>query len=874
MFRNKRWALVLTTLLLVFAFLAACQAEPSIVEVTRVITETVEVEGEVVEVTRVITETEEVVVTVEVPVEEEEVEPEPEVVDRTGAWVDTVIVVEEPSSDAGVTRLQAGDIDVYAYAVSSPETAASIRSASGIVHAPSYGSYNELSFNPAACEDENRLNPFNDKQIREAMNWAVDRDFIVQEIMGGLGTPRYVAVNAASADAARLAAEIRQIELQYAYDLDRARDVISERMEELGATLEGGVWTFAGAPVELSILTRTEDERLQIGDYVANQLEDLGFTVIRDYKTSAEASPIWYSGAQTTCEYHVYTGGWVTTVIDRDAGGNFEFFYTPVGQASPMWQLYEPSDEFVELATRLGNNDFTSLEERTELFAQILPLSMEESYRVWLLDRTGIAPYREEIAVSSDLSGSVYGSWFWPYTLRRGNEVGGSVTIAMPSILTEPWNPVAGSNWIYDQMLIRSTDQLAALSDPSTGLYHPVRLASGTVTVQEGLPVAASMDWVTVETAPEIVVPDEAWASWDAESQTFITAGDFYTETETAAVKIRAEYDADLFEATRYHDGSPISVADFVMRLIIRFDRANEASAIFDQADVASFNSFASAFKGYHIVSEDPLVIEYYTDAWQLDAENHFQMTALWPYYPQGPGAWHNVGLGIRAEEAGLAAWSQAKATELEVERLNYISGPVLEILAEELTAAVEENYIPYEATLGQFVSAEEAAERYSNLEEWYRRRGHFWIGTGPMFLQRAFPVEGNVILTRNPDFPDQSGRWDALAGAPLPQVDVEGPTRVTIGDEAVFEVFVDDPTGEPYAAADIGSAQYLLFDAEGNLVATGEAENVGEGLYEVVLSSDVTGDLVAGSNRLELVVVSNLVALPSGAGVEFVTAP
>jgi peptide/nickel transport system substrate-binding protein len=198
----------------------------------------------------------------------------------------------------------------------------------------------------------------------------------------------------------------------------------------------------------------------------------------------------------------------------------------------------------------------------------------------------------------------------------------------------------------------------------------------------------------------------------------------------------------------------------------------------------------------------------------------------------------------------------------------------VLEILAEELTAAVEENYIPYEATLGQFVSADEAAERYSNLQEWYRRRGHFWIGTGPMFLQRAFPVEGNVILTRNPDFPDQSGRWDALAGAPLPQVDVEGPTRVTIGDEAVFEIFVDTPAGEPYAVADIGSAQYLLFDAEGNLVATGEAENVGEGLYEVVLSSDVTGDLVAGSNRLELVVVSNLVALPSSAGVEFVTAP
>jgi uncharacterized protein (DUF58 family) len=71
MFKNKRWAFVLTALLLLSVFLAACQAGETVVEVTRVITETVEVEGQVVEVTRVVTETEEVVVTVEVPTEVE-----------------------------------------------------------------------------------------------------------------------------------------------------------------------------------------------------------------------------------------------------------------------------------------------------------------------------------------------------------------------------------------------------------------------------------------------------------------------------------------------------------------------------------------------------------------------------------------------------------------------------------------------------------------------------------------------------------------------------------------------------------------------------------------------------------------------------------
>ena len=43
-------------------------------------------------------------------------------------------------------------------------------------------------------------------------------------------------------------------------------------------------------------IIRTEDERKQIGDYVCNQLETIGFTRDRQYKTRSEASPIWNSG--------------------------------------------------------------------------------------------------------------------------------------------------------------------------------------------------------------------------------------------------------------------------------------------------------------------------------------------------------------------------------------------------------------------------------------------------------------------------------------------------------------------------------------------------------------------------------------------------
>ena len=63
MLQNKKLGLVAAALLALFVALAACQPQTQVVEVTRVVTETITEEGQPVEVTRIVTETEEVVVT-------------------------------------------------------------------------------------------------------------------------------------------------------------------------------------------------------------------------------------------------------------------------------------------------------------------------------------------------------------------------------------------------------------------------------------------------------------------------------------------------------------------------------------------------------------------------------------------------------------------------------------------------------------------------------------------------------------------------------------------------------------------------------------------------------------------------------------------
>jgi peptide/nickel transport system substrate-binding protein len=869
---TKKISAVLGLLMVISMILAAC-AQPT----AETIVETVIVEKEGETVVETVEVEKEVVVTEIVEVEKE-VEATPEPVDRTGGWLDTIIIVEEPSSDAAVTRLEVGDLDVFAYNVSEPDIAQRIFDSESLVYQTAYGNYNDLTFMPSTAQEFNdgRLNPFFSDKIREAMNWLVDRDYIAQEITGGLARPRFVPINFASKDSALLADTIAAIELKYAHNPEQAVEVITAEMEALGAELVDGVWNYNGEPVVLTGLIRTEDERLEIGDYVSNLLEDIGFTVERDYKTSAEASPCWLRGDPDEGCAHFYTGGWVSTAISRDAATNFTFFYTPDGLPFPPWQAYSPTDEFYEIATKLNNSEFATLEERTELMKQALELALLDSQRIWLKDDVGVAPHVANVSLASDLSGSIYGSRLWSETIRFQDEVGGSMTIAMPSIMTEPWNPIGGTNWVYDMMPIRGMQSKAIVPDPYTGVNIPSRLEKAEVTVLNGLPVASNYDWATLEFADEIVTPEDAWADWDAENQVWITAGERFTDTEDLKTnsKVVMYYEEDFFDKMKWHDGSPYDLADMVMFMIMQFDFAKEASPIYDEAQVPNFQTFMDAFKGWKITSEDPLVIEYYTDAYQLDTENNItNFRAAHPsgYFNGVEAGWHNLVPGWLVEANGEAAFTADKAESLGVEWMSFIAGPTLELMKAQLDLAQEGNVIPYEPTLGQYITAEEATQRYENLQEWYRRYGHFWVTSGPYFLQKAFPVEGTLILQYNPDFPDMADRWDAFSGAPIPEVVLDGPGNVTIGEEVKYDVYVTF-NEEPYPISEISIGKFLVFDATGELVHVGDAESVEAGRWAVNLTSDITGGLEAGSNTLAVVVVSSRALVPVREELQFVT--
>ena len=796
---------------------------------------------------------------------------------HTGAWVDEVDFTAIADPEPAVAQIQAGAIDIYPVTVDDAQVFAGVKADPNLKYVTMTGGFDQMMFNTVACTDTTVLNPFNDMQIREAMNYAVDRDFVVQEILGGLGVPRYTVIDTYVPDYARYAATIGGIITKYAYNLDKAIAVVDERMTALGATKDAttGKWMFSGKPVTIIDLVRSEDKRKDIGIYFDGQLEKLGFTVDEQIKTRKEAGPIWQEEkeALVTCNWHAYTAGWISTAISRDEGNMFAQYNMGDMQQLPLFYAYEPDAAYKAIMTKLQTNDFKDMAERDALFVQALNESMTQSWQgVMVVDTISFSPYSSKITVASDLAAGIGGTALWPFTLQITGQTGGSVKIAQSGVLVQPWNPVAGSNWIDDAMPQKGTEDAGVLFDPYTGLARPQRIESATLDAVKGLPIRKTLDWITLNFVDSIAVPGDAWCDWDAVAQTWITCATAFPAGLTAKTKSTVVYPSSLW-TTKWHDGSPVTMGDFMLFMILQWDLAKPDSKVYDESLASGLDIFMSHFKGLKITSTDPLTIETYDDLYALDAEN--SISAWYPSsylnYAFGTAAWHNMGLALLAEAAGETAFSTSKSGAANIEYLSMVSGPSMAILKAHLDTAQAENYIPYAPTMGQYVTADEATTRYTNLQAWYAAHNHFWLGTGVFYLDKVFPVEGTLVLKRFADYIDPSDKWASLGTPAIAEASVEGPATVTIGQEAVFNVTITFQ-GNPYKNSDLGSVTYIVKDATGAIPFSGDATAVSDGSYTVTLSAADTQLLVAGSNTITVAVGSNLVALPTFVSVDFVT--
>ena len=168
---------------------------------------------------------------------------------RTGAWVDEIVFTSIDEVPNAVAQIQADQLDLYAYLAQDPDTFEIVKADPNLAYSKAYGSWDSILFNTAEFNN-GKLNPFSNPKIREALNWLMDRNYLVQEAVGGLGTPRYISQLNTFPDYALYADLIRPMESKYAYNFDKGEQAIAAEMEAMGAVKDAdGKWTYNGEPV-------------------------------------------------------------------------------------------------------------------------------------------------------------------------------------------------------------------------------------------------------------------------------------------------------------------------------------------------------------------------------------------------------------------------------------------------------------------------------------------------------------------------------------------------------------------------------------------------------------------------------------------------
>jgi peptide/nickel transport system substrate-binding protein len=817
---------------------------------------------------------------------------------HNGLWPDEIVFIEEADQITALSMMQSGDAQLFATPFL-PELLGDIwMSTNGTTNesdggwewanlAVSYGSFDEILLNPAVDDanepffSDGRFNPFAIPEVRQAMSYLIDRDFIVEEILSGLAVARWTVLDPFFFPYVGALDACRAIELEYAYDEAKAWELISEAMESAGADLGGDKWTYNEEPVTIVGLIPVEDERRYVGEYIANLLEQMGFTVECLGVAERTAAQRWLLSDPYDGAWSFYVAQWTKPSVDRDQADDFDALYTSRGAPVPLnWSYQCLPDPHLEEADdvfdRLARRDYETIAERVELLGLAETYAAEKAWHQWLYSEAATWAWPTNVSVLVDIAAGITGSYLWGHTLRYVDADGapidyGTICVASPSMLSGPWNPVAGSTATSDRMIQRAAEDWFLYPDPNTGLFLPHLVEYAECYVLYGTPMVPTHDYVIIVPVDGIEVPPEAWCDWDAANQVFIPVCEKFPDGLTARTRTVCTFADDLFENT-WHDGSSFSLADMLMRFIMTFDVGKSESPIFDEAQVPLLEQFLQTFKGARILNVYPLVIEVYDDRFCLDAENQvFERIGqlFWPYYGSGMAPWHTLAVGVQAEADGLTCFSEVKADQLGVDRQNWIAGPTLETLMDYAREALSESRIPYEPTLGEYVSSDEAFERYVNLDNFLRDYNHMWISNGPMRIYEVDPTNRIIVGTRFEDYRHDAYKWLELSTPRFGNMEVDGSDVVRAGNDAVFDVSLTFE-GEPYPANEIQSVKYLVIDATGELALSGTGVVLGDGQLRVTVPGTDTDTLPAGSWKIEVITVLIPVATPSFASIEF----
>ena len=182
--------------------------------------------------------------------------------------------------------------------------------------------FNELGFNCYDSDDSKAHPALRDWKFRQALNWAVDLQKVVDLVWLGYTTPGTTIVPPDYYTDPDWHWEPPD-DVKYSYDPAMA----AQKLEEAGYPLDAdGRRTYKGEPIELSLIARSESaESQQIGKLVVGWFRDVGVKVNMEVMDEGALMDrqYEYTGDKFTPNYDMFLWGWY---LDFDPGSMLNYF--------------------------------------------------------------------------------------------------------------------------------------------------------------------------------------------------------------------------------------------------------------------------------------------------------------------------------------------------------------------------------------------------------------------------------------------------------------------------------------------------------------------------------------------------------------------
>lgn len=825
-----------------------------------------------------------------------------------GGFVDQVIFFEQPSAATALGQVSQGNqMQIYMFNLRNLADKIAALSDPNVWTVQTPGSVNDLWVNPvpylpnvnntAGCAAPagsppfSCYNPFSNQTVRRSLNYLVDRNFIKNEIYGGYATPYVSPWPSKLPEYRREQAYMAGLDQNYSYNPTKAQaDIAAALLAQPGMTRDtAGKFMYKGFPLKIDFVIRTEDIRLDIGNYVAGLLENAGFTVTRDYQPGAAAFAKVYNGPPNTGVWNIYTEGFGITALQAWQDDWIAGLYTH-WSGETVWDFYRAPPQLESEATKLLFGQYTSLADRQAKIRLCSKLALDDGVRVQMVAESAVFIYSGRI--SAAVNDLVAGPWglFTTRSARYGSP-GGTLFVGQPLQWNSQWNPYRGFTWLYD------ATQYKALTDP--GMYN--RPDNGLTVAVRANPTVVT----TWPTGPNLTIPSDAKV-FDAKTKAFVNV-----PTGATAIS-KVTYD---FTFGKWHDGTPISMDD-VWYQIASYPRREGGSigaravnpyldchcttgdptaagtvytatpknaTAYSVGDIGKIDARAASpgvnqwlglFKGARQIS--PTQMEIYADLGHVDSGT-IALTmegggsASVNIFPSLPWQIHETMVQTLLENTTRFDKSTAlAANKVLVDVIKQATlTPMDNVLARFTTA--NERPPGLNSTTAPTIPAANATARWAALNAWRASHNHYWDSQGPFYLDTVNVPVKQSIMKRFVDSPFPADKWDQFLAQNVPSVTVGSIPDVVPGlaaDIAVQTTVSGVPTSNL-------AVKYLLRNAGLNTIVTaGVPKATGTGTWNIGLDQNTTGRLVPGAHEMIVTVAVGELGVPVGVTKSFIVIP